>query len=101
LVDTGSSDSELSGLIIEGLKVPLPVISDRVVYETATDGQAYIVHEAQLTVLNRTCAAAVTSSFSSSDEPVLGYMALAVLGLLIDPAAGQVRASVSSGKCWP
>merc|ERR1711879_497244 len=90
LVDTGSSDSELSALIVQGLNTSLPVISDRVVYETAGGGEAYAVLEAQLTVSGRTCAAAVTASLSTSDEPVLGHVALAALGLIVDPGSRQV-----------
>jgi len=90
LVDTGSSDSELSAKIVNGLGVPLPVIADRVYYETAGGGEAYTVLEAQLTVLDQTCAAAVTTSLSSSDEPVLGHVALAALGIVVDPAAKQL-----------
>lgn len=90
LVDTGSSDSEMSGRALRGLGVPLPVVADRVVYETASGGEAYTAYEARLMALDRTCAAVVTASLSSSDEPVLGHVALAALGLLVDPAGRRV-----------
>eukprot|EP00747_Dinoflagellata_sp_TGD_P188065 gnl/TRDRNA2_/TRDRNA2_46442_c0_seq1.p1 gnl/TRDRNA2_/TRDRNA2_46442_c0~~gnl/TRDRNA2_/TRDRNA2_46442_c0_seq1.p1 ORF type:complete len:485 (+),score=61.60 gnl/TRDRNA2_/TRDRNA2_46442_c0_seq1:92-1546(+) len=90
LVDTGSTDSELGSRIIRSLQIPLPVVADDAVYEIATGQIVVSVYEAQLTVLNRTCAAAVTASLSPSQVPILGHAAMAALRLIIDPAKRRV-----------
>ncbi|CAE8584076.1 unnamed protein product, partial [Polarella glacialis] len=99
LVDTGSSDCEIREGLLRKIG-PLPLIAGGVMYETATGGEAYDVYEVLLTVLGRTCVAAITvvpderysadAEDPNSDEAILGHVALAALRLLVDPAGRQL-----------
>mmetsp|Transcript_22534 Transcript_22534/g.57659 ORF Transcript_22534/g.57659 Transcript_22534/m.57659 type:complete len:219 (-) Transcript_22534:149-805(-) len=99
LVDTGSSDCELREGLLRRLG-PLPMIAKGVLYETATGSEAYDVYEVQISVLGRTCVAAVTfvpeerfaydSEDPCTDEAMLGHVALAAMRLLVDPARGRL-----------
>lgn len=84
LVDTGSSDCELrAGLI--GRLPALPIITQGAVYETATGGEAFDAYEVLLTVEGRTAAVVVTACDEySSDDALVGHMALGAMGLSID-----------------
>eukprot|EP00419_Tripos_fusus_P005806 CAMPEP_0172680612 /NCGR_PEP_ID=MMETSP1074-20121228/16880_1 /TAXON_ID=2916 /ORGANISM="Ceratium fusus, Strain PA161109" /LENGTH=432 /DNA_ID=CAMNT_0013498969 /DNA_START=53 /DNA_END=1351 /DNA_ORIENTATION=+ len=81
LVDTGSSDCELRGNLLARLPV-LPVVMRGAIYETATGGEAFDAYEVLVTIHGRTAAVVVTACDSgSSDDALIGHMALGALGL--------------------
>lgn len=90
LVDSGSSDCELRGNLLERLP-RLPVVSRGAVYETATGGEAFDAYEVLLTVEGRTAAVVVTACFDgSSDDALVGHMALGALRLPLDCQARRL-----------
>jgi len=99
LVDTGSSDGELRESLLRRI-APLATIAKAEVYETATGGKAYDVYEVEMTVLGRRCAAAVTvvseerfqeeADEPCTDDATVGHVALAAMGLVVDPARQRI-----------
>eukprot|EP00434_Breviolum_minutum_P039411 symbB.v1.2.034998.t1/scaffold4623.1/size37307/1 len=99
LVDTGSSDCELREGLFQRIQ-PLRSIEQGVLYETVTGAEAYDVYEVEISILGRRGVAALTlvpeSRFAPdaedacSDNAIVGHMALAALGLLVDPAHQRV-----------
>ncbi|CAE7945794.1 unnamed protein product, partial [Symbiodinium sp. KB8] len=119
LVDTGSSDCELREAMFRKIQ-PLPVIQEGVVYETATGVEAFDVFEVQISVQGRSCVAAMTvvpearfapgAEDPCTDDAIIGHMALAALGLLVDPKTrrliprdllrdGDTDGCETSGRC--
>lgn len=108
LIDTGSSDCEIRESYLRRLGL-LPLVADSVVYETAVGSESYAVYEVLVTILGRTCAAAITvvpedrfdpsaEEEMCSDEATIGHMALSALGLLVDPAS---RSLLHRPGPWP
>ncbi|CAL1169723.1 unnamed protein product [Cladocopium goreaui] len=99
LVDTGSSDCELREGFFQKIQ-PLRSIQQGVLYETVTGAEAYDVYEVEISILGKRGVAALTlvpeSRFSPdaedacTDDAIVGHMALAALGLLVDPAHQRV-----------
>lgn len=90
LVDTGSSDCELRGWLLNRLP-QLPVVSRGAVYETATGGEEFDAYEVLLTIEGRTAAVVVTACCEeSSDDALLGHMALGALRLPVDCLARRL-----------
>lgn len=87
LVDTGSSDCELRPSLLQRLPA-LPIVASGAVYETSIGGEAYEAYEVLLTVMGRTCVAVVTCTDEySSDDALVGHMALGALQLCVDCSA--------------
>eukprot|EP00928_Gymnodinium_smaydae_P080506 TRINITY_DN64191_c0_g1_i1.p1 TRINITY_DN64191_c0_g1~~TRINITY_DN64191_c0_g1_i1.p1 ORF type:complete len:469 (-),score=71.08 TRINITY_DN64191_c0_g1_i1:35-1441(-) len=93
LVDTGSADCELR----EGLFLklgPLPVVARGLFYETVIGRVPHDSFEVIVSIAGRRCAASVTvtpehrfaedAEDPNSDEAVIGYAALAALGILVN-----------------
>lgn len=90
LVDTGSSDCELRGNLLARLPA-LPVVMRGAIYETATGGEAFDAYEVLLTIHGRTAAVVVTAcDEGSSDDALIGHMALGALGLQVDCVARRL-----------
>jgi len=90
LVDTGSSDCELCGNLLARLPA-LPVVMRGAIYETATGAEAFDAYEVLLTVHGKTAAVVVTAcDESSSDDALVGHMALGALGLDVDCIARRL-----------
>ncbi|CAE7247248.1 unnamed protein product [Symbiodinium necroappetens] len=93
LVDTGSSDCELREGLLRRLP-ELPIVERGVMYETSTGGEAYDAYEVVATLDGHRCAAVLTvvpeerfqagAEEPCSDEALLGHMAIAALGLMVD-----------------
>eukprot|EP00927_Polykrikos_kofoidii_P043552 TRINITY_DN37627_c0_g1_i1.p1 TRINITY_DN37627_c0_g1~~TRINITY_DN37627_c0_g1_i1.p1 ORF type:complete len:445 (+),score=50.36 TRINITY_DN37627_c0_g1_i1:78-1337(+) len=97
LVDTGSSDCELHPTLMQAL-MPLPIVARGAVYETSIGGGEFDAYEILLTVGGRTCAAVVTCcEFDSSDNALVGHMALGALRLLVDCLPRQLIPCCDTG----
>ncbi|CAK9109097.1 Putative WD repeat-containing protein [Durusdinium trenchii] len=101
LVDTGSSDCELSALEADRLG-RLPTVAQGVVYETVCGRHVFDSYEVLLAIEGRVCACAVTgvpeerfhvgAEDPASDEAVLGLAALSALDLVVHCRARAVAA---------
>lgn len=97
LVDTGSTDCDLRGDLVDSLALPLDVFSKTAKFETsASVSTEASLHCAHIRVKDRSAFVLVSpstvdgdddvssSELSSSDDALLGHDALAALGLLVD-----------------
>lgn len=110
LVDTGSSDCELRESFVRQLGV-LPTVMRGGVYETVSGRHRLDSYEVLLTIGGRSCACVVTSVSEdrfgpdaedpNSDDAVVGFAALAALGLLVDPYTRRLRLSAGYDPSAP